>query len=277
MTSRHQVVIVPRQPLAQGGSYDASVSTTYAGDMAPTVTAWSFTTAALPEVSIGNASIVEGQAKTRSVRATVSLSKPSPTPISVHYATVPGTATAPSDYSAKAGTVTIPASSTSAVISIPVKGDRLLEPNEAFAVQLTNPQGGAVLRRSTGSVQIRNDDKAGPISNAVRLSIGNASVMEGNRRPQRPVQRVPLHRRDGPGEGRLRHRTGNRRRVRLHRQVGDRHDPARDDVSGRVGLGEGRCRSPRANEQFSVKLSNPVGASIQFGTGSGSILNDDSL
>ena len=29
------------------------------------------------------------------------------------------------------------------------------------------------------------------------------------------------------------------------------------------------------NEQFGVKLSGPIGASIQFGTGSGSILNDD--
>ena len=29
------------------------------------------------------------------------------------------------------------------------------------------------------------------------------------------------------------------------------------------------------NETFKVKLSAPVGASVQFGTGTGSILNDD--
>jgi hypothetical protein len=31
------------------------------------------------------------------------------------------------------------------------------------------------------------------------------------------------------------------------------------------------------NQQLKLKLSGPVGASIQFGTGGGSILNDDTV
>lgn len=277
MAFRHQVIIVPRQPLTQGGNYGASISTTYAGEIAPTLTEWSFTTGALPEVSVGNASIVEGHAKTRSVRVTVSLSKPSPTPITVQYATVAGTATAPSDYSTKVGTVTIPASSTSTVIAIPVKGDRLIEPSEAFAVQLTNPQGGAVLRRSTGSVQIRTDDKAGPTSNAVRLSIGNASVVEGKTGARQVRFNISLS-------------TTATVPVRLEYATAPGTADASDFTAkaGTITIPPGTTSVilsisvkadavAEANEQFSVKLSSPVGASIQFGTGSGSILNDDAL
>jgi Calx-beta domain len=277
MAARHQVIIVPRQPLTQGASYGASISTTYAGDSMPTLTEWSFTTGSLPEVSVGNASIVEGHAKTRSVRVTVTLSKPSSTPITVQYATVAGSATAPSDYSTKVGTVTIPANGTSTVISIPVKGDRLVEPNETFAVQLSNPQGGAILGRSTGSVQIRTDDKAGQISNAVRLSIGNASVVEGKTAARQVRFNISLS-----------------TSATVPVKVSYATAPATADASdftakaGTITIPPGTTSvivsisvkadtTAEVNEQFSVKLSSPTGASIQFGSGTGSILNDDAL
>ena len=65
------------------------------------------------------------------------------------------------------------------MITIAVKGDQTLEPNETFTVQLSNPQN-ATIFRATGSAQIRTDDKAGAPANAARLSIGNASVVEGD-------------------------------------------------------------------------------------------------
>ncbi len=47
----------------------------------------------LPAVSVGNATVAEGNTKIRQVRFTVTLSKPSAAPTSVSFATFPGTTT----------------------------------------------------------------------------------------------------------------------------------------------------------------------------------------
>ena len=277
MAGRHQVVVIPKAPLVPGSEYDVSVSVTYAGAMTPTVTSWSFTTASLPEVSIGNASVVEGHARTRYVRLTVSLSRKSATPVTVQYATASGTATAPSDYSTKVGTVTIAANATSTIVSIPIKGDQLLEPNETFRVLLSNPQN-AVILRATGSVQIRTDDKPGVVVTAPRLSIGNASVVEGDTTSRAVRFTVSLS-------------TSAAGPVKVDYTTIDGPAPAADIAdyvakTGTLTIPAGTTSvvasitvkadtATEATERFTVKLSNPVGASIQFGTGTGSIHTDD--
>jgi hypothetical protein len=277
LAGRHQVVVIPKEPLTPGAEYDVSVSVTYAGAMTPTVTNWSFTAASLPEVSIGNASVVEGNARTRYVRLTVSLDRKSNQPVTVQYATTPGTATAPSDFSAKAGTVTIPAGSVATTVTIPIKGDQTLEPNETFTVRLSNPQN-ATIFRATGSVQIRTDDKAGAPTNAARLSIGNASVVEGDSTSRQLRFSVSLS-------------TTKTSAVKVDYATSDGPAPAADSAdyaakSGTVTIPAGQTSAViaitvRANavfeptERFTLKLSSPIGASIQFGTATGSIHNDD--
>jgi hypothetical protein len=277
LAGRHQVVVIPKDPLTPGSHYDVSVSVTYAGAMAPTVTSWSFTAGSLPEVSIGNASVVEGNARTRYVRLTVSLNRKSTLPVNVQYATAPGAATAPSDFSAKAGTVTIPANGISTTVTLPIKGDQTLEPNETFTVHLSNPQN-ATIFRSTGSVQIRNDDKAGVTTNAARLSIGNATVVEGDS-ASRPLRfSVSLS-------------TTKTTAVKVDYATSDGPAPAASSgdyaaKSGTITIPAGQTSAVltitvRADtaveptERFTLKLSHPVGASIQFGTATGSIHNDD--
>jgi hypothetical protein len=277
LAGRHQVVVIPKAPLAPGAHYDVHVSVTYAGAMTPTVTNWSFTAASLPEVSIGNASVVEGNARTRYVRLTVSLNRKTTSPVSVQYATAAGTATAPSDFSAKAGIATIPANSISTTITIPVTGDQTLEPNETFTVHLSNPQN-ATIFRATGSVQIRTDDKAGAPTSAARLSIGNASVVEGDSTSRQLRFSVSLS-------------TTRTTPVKVDYATSDGPAPAADsgDYTGKTGtitIPAGQTSaviavSVRADasveptERFTVKLSNPIGAPIQFGTATGSIHNDD--
>ena len=101
LATRHQVVVIPKLPLVQGSVYSVSISVTYAGELTPTVTSWSFTAdslppppPAVPTVSIGNASVVEGNARARQLKLTVSLSKPWTRPVQVAYATAAHTATA---------------------------------------------------------------------------------------------------------------------------------------------------------------------------------------
>jgi hypothetical protein len=177
MASRHQAVVIPRLPLVQGSVYTVDVTVTYATELVPTVLSWEFTTDALPRISIGNASVVEGNARARQVKLTVTLQRPSQEAISVSYATVSGTATAGSDFLAKSGVLTIPPGGTSGIVTIMVKGDRTAEPQETFTVRLTNPQN-ARLWRTTGIGTIINDDN--PTVAPVRVSIGSASVVEGD-------------------------------------------------------------------------------------------------
>ncbi len=277
LAGRHQVVVIPKDPLTPGAHYDVSVSVTYAGAMTPTVSSWSFTAGTLPKVSIGNASIVEGNARTRYVRLTVSLNRKSDVPVSVQYATVPGAATAPSDFSAKAGTVTFRIGSVSTTVTIPIKGDQTLEPNETFTVHLSNPQN-ATIFRGTGSVQIRTDDKPGVVTNAARLSIGNASVVEGDSTSRQLRFSVSLS-------------TTKTTPVKVDYATSNGPAPATDSAdfvakSGTLTIPAGQTSvivaiTVRADttveptERFTVKLSNPVGAPIQFGTATGSIHNDD--
>ena len=109
-------------------------------------------------MSIGNAAVVEGNAGQRSLRFTVSLSNAATRAVSVKYATKAGsTAAAGSDFVTKSGTATIPQGSTSTMVTIAVKGDTTIEPNETFTVKLSSPSGG-LLGRAIGTGTVLNDD-----------------------------------------------------------------------------------------------------------------------
>jgi hypothetical protein len=133
----------------------------------------------LPTISVGTASIEEGDTGARLARVTVALSKPVAYAAAAHYivrsGVGPGAAIAGSDFVAESGWLTIPAGSTSAAISVKVLGDTVVEEGESFQVALTDPQS-ARLHRAYGAATITNDDR----STARRIGIGNAGVAEGN-------------------------------------------------------------------------------------------------
>jgi hypothetical protein len=108
-------------------------------------------------VSIGDASVDEGRTGTRSVRLTVSLSAVSTKKTTVKFATANWSAVNTSDYTKTSGTITIPAGSVSAIISVPVRGDTTKESSEGFKVTLSTPTG-AALGRSSATATIINDD-----------------------------------------------------------------------------------------------------------------------
>src|SRR6186713_1213501 len=73
----------------------------------------------LPVVSIGSASVLEGNAGARMVWVPVTLSTPSTSTVSVHYATASGTASG-SDFTATSGTLTFAAGMTSRFVAVTV-------------------------------------------------------------------------------------------------------------------------------------------------------------
>jgi hypothetical protein len=123
-------------------------------------------------VSIDDVTVAEGDTGTVDAIFTVSLSRESDTPITVAAATRDGTATtANADYQATALTLTFPAMTTAQTFTVPVNGDRLVEADETFFVDLANAVG-ATIGDGVGEATIQDDDMTG-------LSIGDVTVSEG--------------------------------------------------------------------------------------------------
>jgi Calx-beta domain/FG-GAP-like repeat len=123
-----------------------------------------------PSITINDVTVTEGNTGTVSAIFTVSLSAAYGQPVTVDFATADGTATAGSDYTAKAGTLTFAPGQTSQTITVAVIGDRLPEPTEAFVVNLSNPTN-SVIADGQG-VGIIVDDEP-------RISISDVTKREG--------------------------------------------------------------------------------------------------
>ncbi len=97
--------------------------------------------------------------------------------MTVNWSTADGTAVAPSDYTTSSGTVTFVPCDTSETITVPVRGDTDVEPNETFQVDLATPSNATIADGSaTGTIQ--NDDVAPPTGPTV--SVGDAAIWEGD-------------------------------------------------------------------------------------------------
>jgi hypothetical protein len=113
---------------------------------------------ALPTLTINDVTVTEGNSGVTLAVFTVSLNTPQTSNVTVQYATADGTATVfGNDYTATSGMLVIAAGSTSATFTVQVKGDRVIEPDEFFTVNLFNAFGASILDFQ-GIGTIRNDD-----------------------------------------------------------------------------------------------------------------------
>ena len=117
----------------------------------------SFAVTPKPAVSVGDARTQEGNAGTHPITFQVTMNKAVSAPVTVHWNTVGGSATAPSDFVAASGTVTFTPGQTGRPVSVLVKGDHLKEPNENFSVHLSSPTN-ATVAHANGVGTIVNDD-----------------------------------------------------------------------------------------------------------------------
>jgi Zn-dependent metalloprotease len=109
------------------------------------------------ELTIDDVSVVEGNTGFTTATLHVSLSQPSSRPVTVFYVTASETAKLLLDFQPDVKMVTIPPLQLQAAINVRVRGERLRESDETFAVRLFLPSG-AVLADDTGRVTIVNDD-----------------------------------------------------------------------------------------------------------------------
>lgn len=114
----------------------------------------------LPEISVGAASVVEGDSGTSALVFPVTASCASDTAMTASYATVEGTATEGVDYTAASGTVTLAAGETATTLSVDVIGDTAAESDEELSLELSQPDY-ARLDQVSAVGTITDDDSAG--------------------------------------------------------------------------------------------------------------------
>ena len=123
----------------------------------------------LPTISITGASTNEGNSGTSQLSFVVGLSQAATGPVTVHYGTADGTATASSDYTAQSGTLTFAAGETSKTIIVPVNGDSTVEANETLTVTLSAPSGAIIAQASATGTIVNDDIQAPPAAGGTSL------------------------------------------------------------------------------------------------------------
>lgn len=126
-----------------------------------------------PTLAVSNVAQNEGDTSGSLFNFTVTLSAASLYDVTVTYYTTNGSAVRLSDFSSANGTLTIPAGQTNATIAVTVWGDKHLEADETFFMNLINPTN-ATIADAQGVGTILNDD-GNP-----SLSINDISITESN-------------------------------------------------------------------------------------------------
>ena len=113
-------------------------------------------------VSVAAAAVPEGDGGTTALGFRLTLSKPAPAAgVQVRFTTADGAATvADGDYDALDQVVTFAAGDTAQTVTVTVHGDTRVEPDEDFAVHLSEPSNGLNIARGDAIGAILNDDAA---------------------------------------------------------------------------------------------------------------------
>jgi hypothetical protein len=120
-------------------------------------------------LAIADANVIEGTGGNTSMNFAITLSAPSEAAVTVTYQAIGLTATANVDFVAANGTLTLPANTTTASLTVAVIGDNLVENSETLLLQLSNAQG-ATIGDAEATGTIADDDGA-----LLRLADGRAS------------------------------------------------------------------------------------------------------
>ena len=225
-----------------------------------------------PRFTIGDVTVREGDAGTRTVWATASLSEPSYRPVTVAFGTFHRTASAANRYQPTQGTITFEPGTRSRQIGIPIVPNRTDEPDAKVFVIARTPYGVSAAR-PTATVAVLDDD--GTVK-PVNVSIDDTAVTEGDSargtlaftitlsaRVAHPVS-VTVATVAGTADGGSDFERRSTRVVIPAFTLGSRWivDIAADTVA-------------ESDEAFYVHLSDPNGAAIGRANGKGTIVDDD--
>lgn len=236
-------------------------------DTAPTTT--------LPELTIANVTLAEGNSDTTNAVFTVNLSAASSETVTVSYTTADDTALADSDYTATSGVLTFAPGETSQTLSVAIVGDALVESDETFFINLADPNNATItMAQAIGS--ITNDDTTATPPILPGLSISDVTMMEGNRgttnavftvslsAPSSEIVTVDYTTADGTALAGSDYLTAN---GTLSFNPGETSQTLSIPVLGN--------RRTELDETFLVNLSNPTNGTLTDNQAIGTIQNDD--
>ncbi|MDB5335041.1 MAG: Alkaline phosphatase [Planctomycetaceae bacterium] len=228
----------------------------------------------LPVLSVNNpAPIDEGATGTVTLLFTVTLSASSTQTVTVAYTTADGTATvADNDYTATSGTLTFAPGQTTKEISVVVKGDTKNEADETILLQLSSPTNARVAV-SPGTATITNDDDTLPsvsLSQAVTVTEGNTGTVDTVFHvilSQAAGQNVTVAIATSDGTAKVSDSDYVANSTTITFAPGETDKTFTVKVNGDTKL--------EGNENFTVKLSDAVNATLGTATIAGTITNDD--
>jgi Calx-beta domain len=134
--------------------------------------------ATTPSLTIGDASVLEGNSGSATLLFPVTLSAASTQAVSVNYATFDGTAAAPGDYAAASATITFAPGERSKTIAVSVAGDTTIEGDETLTMTISNPSN-ATVADGTATGTITNDDVT-PAPAQITPGSYKGATQEGN-------------------------------------------------------------------------------------------------
>ena len=112
----------------------------------------------LPQISISDAKITEGNTEKKEMEFEVKLDKSSTQTVKVNYETVEGSAKSGKDFQKKRGVVIFKPGETKKTVNVPILGNTDNEANEKFAVTLSSPKN-AKLSDGKGVGTIQDNDR----------------------------------------------------------------------------------------------------------------------
>jgi serralysin len=220
-------------------------------------------------ISIDDVTIREGNGGRKQAEFLVSLDSASGQTVTVDYRTADSTAVAGSDYQGKTGTLTFQPGQQTKKIRVPVFGDREIENDEFFWVNLNNATD-ADIEREWALAKIEDNDSLPSIS------IRNAAVTEGNRGTKNAEFILTLDK-------------TSRESITLDYATANETALAGSDYelsTGRITFEPGQKRKKIAvpvigdtdreeNETFRINISNATNATISNSSARGTIKNND--
>jgi hypothetical protein len=231
------------------------------------------TAAPTPNVTITDVAVTEGTGGTVNANFIIQAS-PSPRlccALQVSWATASGSATAPADFTASSGTVTLTKASASKVVSVPVIGDALNEANETFVVNLTNLVGSPGTIGDAQAVATITDNDPVPV-----LSVNDVSVAEGNAGTTTAAFTVTLSAASGRAVTfNWATTAGSATAGTDYVAASGSRTMAAGATSATVGITVNGDALEELDETFGITLSTPGNATIGDGSGLATITDDD--
>jgi Calx-beta domain-containing protein len=231
------------------------------------------TAAPTPSVTITDVTVTEGTGGTVSANFTIQAA-PAPKPgagLQVSWATASGSATAPADFTAASGTVSLTKNAPSKVVSVSVVGDALNETNETFVVNLTNLVGSPGKIGDAQGVATITDNDPVPV-----LSVNDVSVTEGNALTTTAMFTVTLSAASGRAVTfNWATTAGSATAGTDYVAASGSRTIAAGTTTASIGIIVNGDFSDELDETFGIALSNPGNATIGDGSGRATITDDD--